>query len=54
MSATPLPVRLRRSRRRFGLRFARVSRQVRRIGAPRVHDITPEVRALIQGYRGVF
>ncbi|MCF1707362.1 hypothetical protein L0V05_00895 [Tabrizicola sp. J26] len=54
MSATRLPILLRRSRRRIGLRLARASRQVRRIGAPRVHDITPEVRALIQGYRGVF
>ncbi len=54
MSAMPIPVLLRRSRRRMAVRLARASRQVRRIGAPRVHDITPEVRALIKGYRGVF
>lgn len=54
MSAHRIPDLLRRSRRRIGLRLARASARVRQIGAPKVHDITPEIRALIQGYRGVF
>ncbi len=46
--------RLPRLRRRLRRRLARAARVVRRIGAPRVHGITPDVRALLDGPRGVF
>lgn len=54
MPATRLKHRIRHQRRRLTLGLARLQRAVRRIGAPRVHDITPEVRALIVGHRGVY
>jgi hypothetical protein len=54
MPVTRIPRLLRRSRRRLSLGLARAQRSVRRIGAPRVHGITPEVRALLDGYRGSF
>ncbi len=34
--------------------LATLRQRLSRIGAPRVHDITPEVRALISAPRGVF
>jgi hypothetical protein len=49
-----LSLRLRRLPRRAGLSLRRAGQAVRRIGQPRVHDITPEVRALLTGHRGVF
>ena len=54
MPVARLPHRVRRQRRRLSLRLARARRALRQIGAPRVHGITPEVRRLIDGHRGVF
>lgn len=54
MPVARLPHRVRRHRRRLSLSLVRAGRVLRRIGAPRAHDITPEVRALIDGHRGVF
>jgi hypothetical protein len=49
MPAARLPRRLRRILTRLG----RVPQAVRKIGAPRAHDITPDIRARIGAQRGV-